>query len=119
MNVNRKNLTAYAGATAGTGNPEQDCSLLATGAALDLCQWNNALLGASEKSAANASIGAMIDARGCITQINPATETYIVAVAWQGLAATAAPGNTCAQNLYGNDALRRVVTLTFRIGDLL
>jgi type IV pilus assembly protein PilV len=131
INVNRKVASCYANGatgvqlgTAGAGHTGTPACLVGTDpqqqqrAVADMNAWDNQLTGTAEVQSGS-NIGAMIGARGCITQISAATETYIVAVAWQGLATTAAPGNTCAQNLYGNDALRRVVTLTFRIGDLL
>lgn len=131
INVNRKVVSCYSNGatgvqlgTAGAGHtgipacgvgtdPQQQQRAVA-----DMNAWDSQLTGSAEVQSGS-NIGAMIGARGCITQINAATQTYIVAVAWQGLVATAVPGNTCAQNLYDNDAKRRVVTLTFRIGDLL
>ncbi|MHB8493643.1 MAG: type IV pilus modification protein PilV [Casimicrobiaceae bacterium] len=116
-----------------------------TGAAYDLCDWGNELNGAAEStsgttcttSAGSGCIGAMLGARGCVAYDNateltdttgaaePGTGIYTVTVAWQGLAPTAAPPSnlTCGQNLYpagstANDAYRRVVMATLRIGDL-
>lgn len=119
LNANRKNGTSYVtGTPAGTGNLVQDCSGM-TGANLDLCQWGNALLGASEKKGA-ASVGAMIGARGCIT--NPVTtmpREFFVAVIWQGLAPTLAPASTlCGKDLYGDDKLRRAMVARVVIGCL-
>ncbi|MBU6484945.1 MAG: type IV pilus modification protein PilV [Betaproteobacteria bacterium] len=114
-------------------------------AAYDLCDWGNELNGAAEStsgttcttSSGTGCIGAMLGARGCVSYDNTteltdttgAAETgtgiYTVTVAWQGLAPTAAPpaNLTCGQNLYpagstANDAYRRVVMATLRIGDL-
>lgn len=119
LNANRKNGTSYVtGMPAGTGNLVQDCSGM-TGANLDLCQWGNALLGASEKKGA-ASVGAMIGARGCIA--NPVTtmpREFVVAVVWQGLAPTLAPASTlCGKDLYGDDKLRRAMVARVVIGCL-
>jgi type IV pilus assembly protein PilV len=83
-----------------------------------MTEWDTRLTGSAEVLSGS-KVGAMIGAIGCIDQIDPATQTYIVSVAWQGLATTAASGNTCGQNQYGDDRLRRVVTLTLRIGTLL
>lgn len=104
----------------------------------DLQAWSFALQGVAE-SAAGTSSGAMIGARGCI-RYDPATELkaldgvttlygsgiYTVSVAWQGLGDTSPPPATltCGKNLYLNnlgaadEALRRVVSLTFRIGTI-
>ncbi|MBM3343260.1 MAG: type IV pilus modification protein PilV [Betaproteobacteria bacterium] len=103
-------------ANAGTASG-LDCSSNPTSGYLkDLCDWNSTLLGASESittGGVTTAVGAMIGARGCIT--NPvATMPYefVFAVAWQGLTATSVPtASTCGQDQFGaNDAFRRVLT---------
>jgi type IV pilus assembly protein PilV len=83
--------------------------------------WHSALLGAAETMGGN-NVGAMIGARGCVTQIvAPASgvpSQYQVAVAWQGLNNTAAPAVACGAGQYGNAALRRVVAIPVTIADL-
>jgi len=119
LNANRKNGTSYVtGTPAGTGNVVQDCSAM-TGANRDLCEWGNALLGAAEKKGA-ASVGAMIGARGCITNtIATMPREFKVAVVWQGLAPTIAPASTtCGQGQYGDDKTRRAMVATVVIGCL-
>lgn len=126
INANRKNASLYE-ADVGTvsGVPAPPCPT-ATGNAIvdnDLCEWHNALLGSAEMQSGAGNVGAMIGARGCITQtVAPASGSpsqYLVAVAWQGLNSTAIPAITCGQNQYGaNDALRRVVALPVTIADL-
>ena len=115
ITVGRKNAADYVTGTAsplGTGNAFVDClgAGYTGGHKLDLCDWSNALLGASEKKGA-ADVGAMIGARGCVT--NPVTtmpRELVVAVVWQGLAPTVAPAATvCGKDLYGDDRLRRAV----------
>lgn len=113
-------MASYVTATPlGAGDSEPaTCTAIAAGTARDRCEWSNMLKGAAESTGAT-NVGAMIGARGCITQIqapNPATGSctpgiYQVAVAWQGMAETVAPSITCGQGSYGNDALRRVVAL--------
>ena len=124
LNANRKNSIAYAGATAGTGSlgsAVQDCTGM-TGANLDLCEWHNALLGASEESSGGNQVGAMIGARGCIT--NPTVTAvlpreFVIAVVWQGVTPTLAPtSTTCGQGAYGDDATRRAVVARVTIGCL-
>jgi len=126
INDNRANAANYVTTTPlGTGNTSYaGCTATGAGVAGDQCAWNNALLGSAEVDAANNKVGAMIGARGCVNQITAAASgvpgQYLVAVAWQGLNLTAAPspGVTCGQNLYGNEALRRVVTLPITIAIL-
>jgi type IV pilus assembly protein PilV len=87
----------------------------------DMIAWNDALRGASEQAGGD-RIGGVLGARGCIS-FNAATNSYRVAVAWQGMATTVAPtagdaAATCGLNLYGNDAQRREVSVTIRIANL-
>jgi type IV pilus assembly protein PilV len=82
-----------------------------------MTEWQNLLLGTSETLGGN-SVGAMIGARGCITQTDPVNDIYTIAVAWQGLTDTAAPVVACGNGLYGNETRRRVVWTTLRIADL-
>lgn len=119
INSNRTNALAYDGTAVGTPNAIMDCGGLA-GAALDQCEWNNALLGNAE-TAGTKSVGAMVGARGCVTNTvatNP--REFLVSVVWQGVNPTAAPASTtCGQNAYGNEALRRAIVARVRIGCLL
>jgi type IV pilus assembly protein PilV len=86
----------------------------------DMADWHQLLLGASETRGGQ-SVGAMVAARGCV-YYDEASDTYTVAVAWQGLAPTAAPTVSCANDTYGTDQnreqLRRVVSMSFRIPPL-
>ncbi|MGH6770645.1 MAG: type IV pilus modification protein PilV [Xanthobacteraceae bacterium] len=87
----------------------------------DLQAWNSALQGASE-TASVGQVGAVLGARGCVS-FNAATNSYRVALAWQGSAATVAPtagdaAATCAKDLYGPDAQRREISVTVRIANL-
>lgn len=119
INANRANAAAYIADDIGTG-ATADCTIYAAGKDLDICEWGNALKGAGEVSDTAASVGAMIGGRGCITSVG--ADTYQISVVWQGLGATIAQTtNSCGQGggQYGNnDALRRVVSLTIRIGNL-
>lgn len=118
INSNRKNAALYVTAL----NPADSCPAAGSSVvSTDIAEWCTALQGAAEVQG-TAKVGAMIGARGCITQtVAPASgvpSQYLVAVAWQGLNSTAAPAITCGQNQYGNDALRRVVALPVVIADL-
>ena len=118
---NRVNAANYV-TTTPLGTNYGACTATGAGSAGDLCEWNNALLGAAELDSAGNKVGAMIGARGCVSQISaPASGVpgqYVVSVAWQGLNNTATPAVTCGQNQYGNEALRRVVSLPLSIAIL-
>ena len=107
----------------GTGNAVDATFTCSVGSAsqqargrADLKAWNNALLGTSEKKG-TANVGALIDARGCVTTTGG---EYVISVAWQGLQPTTPPPvvYTCGLNAYTNENLRRVVAITMRIADL-
>jgi type IV pilus assembly protein PilV len=120
ISANRNDALNYVTTGAlGAGNEVQDCSGL-DGAALDLCGWNNALLGAAESTAGGQQAGGMVDARGCITNIVAAMpREFEIAVTWQGLAPTVAPASTtCGQGLYGNEQMRRALVARVTIGCL-
>ena len=90
-------------------------------ATADLQAWNNLLQGAAELSGTD-KVGGMIGARGCVTY-TAATNSYRVAVAWQGMARTVAPtagdaAAICGQGLYGTEDQRREVNVTVRIASL-
>lgn len=118
LNSNRLNAESFVTTTdLGTGNAEEDCTLK-TGIARDHCEWSNALLGATE-SAGGVKVGAMADARGCVTRtvaIKP--EVYEIAVVWQGVTPSKAPNSTCGAGLYGDERYRRALVATVRIGCL-
>ena len=94
------------------GTPAQN-----TRGSADLAAWNNALLGTSELKGV-AQVGAIIDARGCVT--NPAPDVYTISVAWKGLQPTVAPpaSYTCGLNQYTDERTRRVISVTIRIAKL-
>ena len=118
VNANRKDVANYVAADLGLS--AQDCSVPTTVAGKDVCEWNNALFGAAELKGTQ-TLGAMTGARGCIT--NPVAtmpREVIVAVVWQGLRPTVAPGSTtCGQNQYGaGDNQRRAMIARITIGCL-
>lgn len=122
IQANRNNAASYVSTSLGTG--AADCSTSGGTAAGDQCEWSNLLKGLAEQGS-NGGIGAMIGARGCITQIqapNPAAGVcapgiYQISVAWQGMSPTVVPENSCGAGSYGsNDALRRVIATQVVIG---
>lgn len=83
----------------------------------DLSEWASLLRGSSSIAPGNKAVGAMIGARGCITMTGP--HEYQVTVVWQGMNESGVPrGVACGTNLYGNEALRRSVTIPVQIADL-
>ena len=71
-------------------------------------------------------VGSMIGARACIG-FDSNTQSYAVAVAWQGISGTSSPAgwtnapavaSKCALNLFGDDTHRRVVWNTLRVASL-
>lgn len=84
----------------------------------DLNAWNQLLLGSTESQGSN-NIGGLIGARGCVSY-NATSGVYLISVAWQGLGKTLAPvaSLTCGKGLYGDEAMRRVVSMTLQIAKL-
>lgn len=99
-------LTCLDGTIAGAAKDRADA---------DLAAWNNQLLGTGETLGGN-SVGGLLGARGCVT-LDAATGAIKVSVAWQGMAATVAPADTCGKgdgtNYGASDGLRRVVSAEF------
>lgn len=83
----------------------------------DLATWDGMLIGASktkDDGAGNVTnIGGLVNAYGCVEwNANVNQPVFVVSVAWQGDAPTNAPAaSTCADTLYPDAALRRVVAL--------
>lgn len=134
INANRKAVTCYAISaadgtgflgTAGTGHAATPTCTTATSeqnarAVADLTEWESLLLGSAEKSGGN-DVGAMLGARGCVTSATEGSYlVYRVSVVWQGSGKTVAPNATvsCGTGLYGDDALRRSVSVPIQITKL-
>lgn len=128
INSNRQVAACYSnnatGRTLGTGASSTPTCGLGTAtqnaqAVADLVAWSNQLQGAAEQNSSSSNVGAMIGARGCITQISATDRTYRITVAWQGLGPTVEPANSCGEDQYGDDdSLRRTVNAVVRIGNL-
>ena len=113
--ANRANAATYVQNDIGSsGTKRTDCADV-TGKDKDVCEWHNALIGASE-TLGGSSVGTLLGGQGCI--IAGAANEYFVTVVWQGLTRTVAPASTCGQNDYGNDALRRAVSMRVQIATL-
>jgi type IV pilus assembly protein PilV len=136
VNANRKAAGCYAITDAGSGNPYVGAgsgAIPACGtfgdleqrarAEADLAELDEILKGSAELKG-GAGAGAMIGARGCVTMDTSAVPSvYRISIAWQGLSATVNPETvdpalTCARGLYGDERLRRVVSVTFPMAKL-
>lgn len=125
ISANRANAATYVTSSAiGAGDSIGATCATTPGANADLCEWSNALKGASE-ALGSQKTGGMVAARGCIQQIqapNPAAGIcipgiYGVTVTWQGLQPTASPADNCGRGAYGsNDAYRRVISTAVTVG---
>jgi type IV pilus assembly protein PilV len=128
--------TPFLGTTGGSHASAPSCGLSTTQnntlANSAINEWDTLLQGANTTTGGT-SVGAMIGARGCVSY-NSATEyvdyssganiagtgEYTVSVSWQGLTETFTPTVACGANLYGgNDAKRRTVWATLRVGTLI
>jgi type IV pilus assembly protein PilV len=116
INLNRKNAAAYVGDYSATWGPGggADCTGL-TGVNEDICEWQNLLAGSTTLDGTSA-IGAPIAARGCV--ISPATNIYVIAVAWQGLVPTTGSDSTCGANAFDREENRRVFSTVVQIATL-
>lgn len=115
------NGAPYAGVGATTPTCTATVGTAATRAiaTADLAAWDGALKGSSEQQDGSL-VGAVLGARGCISY-DATTNSYRVAVAWQGMAPTVAPVDpaaTCGKTLYGSEAQRREVSVIVRIASL-
>jgi type IV pilus assembly protein PilV len=125
INANSSQAASYVSVgTIGTGDSQPTTCVGGPGAAFDLCEWSNDLKGAGETSSGT-NVGAMVGARGCITQVQASNTSagvctpgiYQVDVVWQGMQPTTASAITCGQGSYGSsDALRRVVSAQVTVG---
>lgn len=115
INLNRADAVSYLGVNIGATDPGDCTNPALTLAQKDLCEWAKAIQGAGETQGTT-KVGAMIKARGCIT--SPATNQYLIVLAWQGLQASSAPANTCGQNIYDSEDKRRIASVVVQIGTL-
>ena len=112
--ANRANAATYVQDDIGSSGTERDCAAV-TGKDRDICEWHNALVGASE-ALNSKSVGTLLGGRGCVAA--GAANEYVVTVVWQGFVPTVAPEATCGQNGYGNEKLRRAVSMRVQIATL-
>ena len=113
---NPKQATLYVGDYTPTG-PIEDCTTLATNDIVgrDQCEFRNHLRGADifdeEKP-----IGAPIAARACVVAAAP--NIYVIAVAWQGMLATAPSDSPCGTGAFDKEENRRVYSTVIQVATL-
>ena len=118
INLNRASAASYVSDDIGATSLGDCTEESLTHAQKDLCEWSNAIQGAGEvQGDPKVKVGAMLDARGCIT--SPAADFYQVSIAWQGIQPTGAPVDTCGKNDFSSESMRRTVSVVAQIGSLL
>lgn len=125
IRANSGNAAAYATpaiSAAGGGATVACAAASSPNAATDLCEWGNLLRGAAEVTSSGSNIGAMSDARGCITISSPASaaSSARVVVVWRGAAATATNAAApCVPSGHTvSDGFMRYTSTLVRFGDL-
>lgn len=115
MTLNRDFAALYVGEDIGT-TQQSSCSSLPTLAQRDLCEWSLLIQGAAEVDNSNRKLGAITNARACISSIGP--RAYQVTLTWQGIQATGAPKTLCGKDDFTNESLRRAVNVVVEMGSL-
>ena len=106
---------AYDGQELGLVEVACDEASAAHSAAKDLACWNESLRGVSVSDSTDTlRLGSIVGARGCIENLSGSATSEVVmrvTLAWQGLTPTLAPPEACGAGEYGDDALRRTVSV--------
>jgi len=115
ISTSRASAASYiTSAALGTGDSWTSCSGQ-TGVSLDQCEWSLELKGAAERLDSNSNctgancIGAMVGARGCVSQLSTNPPVYQVQVSWQGTTDLATPSLTCGTGSYTRETMRRTI----------
>jgi type IV pilus assembly protein PilV len=124
LSANRADAASYvvttgSGGFVGTGDSFSACDPTSSRSQQDLCEWSAALKGSAERSAGGASLGAMLDARGCVEQVSTNPLVLRVSVAWQSRATLSAPSLVCGQGLYSSEPQRRAIAGIVSVPSLL
>jgi type IV pilus assembly protein PilV len=119
-------ITGYVSTTTGgvTTTAVVICNPVAPLADRDRCEWGRMLAGTNEQVDTRKA-GVLVGAIGCVYEIDAFNRIYAVSIAWQGMSAGAAPivnnkfaPNGCGRDRFGNENLRRVITMPVRLGSL-
>ncbi len=110
----------------GTGSYITGCGSVTGVAEKQLCLWGETIKGVAESSGSS-SVGAMINARGCLIDFDSpsggAIGDVFIVVVWQGLVATSdpasgTPGALCASGMNYGSGLRKAVVMRVMIPKL-
>lgn len=114
-------INGFVGIGSDVGGSGDDCSAL-TGVDQDKCEWSKLLKGAAEKSGEN-PIGAMSEARGCISAFSQKIAGYCqtgyqIDVVWLAVTPSVVSQNTCAGDQFAPEygAYRRVISTRIATG---
>ena len=128
MRANPSTLVSYVNQTVGAGTlatpgticSSANCATPVEIATYDIWQWEQLLLGTTEKSGGT-NTGGLVEPRGCITGPAGGAGAYAIAIVWKGNTPLPNPiSSTCGEglNLYGNnEEYRRVLTVNFFVSD--
>jgi type IV pilus assembly protein PilV len=113
---NPKQASLYVGDYVPAG-PVEDCTAVdpADIVGRDQCEFRNRLRGADILDATK-GIGAPIAARACV--VNAAPNIYVIAVAWQGILATAPADSPCGTGAFDKEENRRVYSTVVQVATL-
>lgn len=115
---NKSNADDYVGAAVYGAAVNNNCGAAPnTLASRDLCEWNNLLVGTQDALNVGQS-AAGLGFRGCVTRPNPADPVFVVTVAWGATVPGIPPADLCAQGVFGDDSLRRILRTQVRVPDL-
>lgn len=127
VQLDRANAPAYVTGIAnplGTGDDQPlVCNGINDMTQRNLCEWSTALKGAAVLEGER-TVGGMIDARGCVEQLQAANPDpavcqpaiYRITTVWQGLSESEAPFLGCAAQRYGAEGFRRAISTRVVVG---
>ena len=113
---NKANAATYVTGAVQGAAVVANCGAVAAGAPRDLCEWSNLLAGAND--ALTGGNAAFLGYRGCVTQPIAVNPVFVVTVAWGSLSAGVPSADLCAQNVFGDDSLRRTIRSQVRVATL-
>lgn len=104
------------------GQNVMDCSAIVDPVALDLCQWNNDLVG-TDTILNGRNLGSIDGARGCIENLAGSADGEAIirlTISWVGTSFTRPPSSACGRDDFGadNEDFRRTASVAVVLADL-